>query len=117
MPAIYLDDGYTLDGLVPARLGYPPVRFKYRPALPEKVYAFTREPRPASQHIDAVVTLLAEHLVSWDVKGRDGNLLPVTAHVLRRIAVPVLEAMLDHVTGYTAEQRAADLGNSGTGPG
>jgi hypothetical protein len=41
MPAIYLDDGYTLDGLVPARLGYPAVRFSPPNPTKSKYHAVT----------------------------------------------------------------------------
>lgn len=112
MPCVFIDDGFTLDGCLEPRHGFPSVRFTYRLAHPEKVYSYLREPRSTGrQFMEAASKMLAEHLVSWDITDRAGNAVPISETTLRRIAHPVLEQMLDTVTGYGPEVREVDVKN------
>ncbi len=112
MPSIFIDDGFTLDAELPPKHGFPAIRFKYRLATPEKVYAYLREPKLTGvQFAQAAVKLLAEHLVEWDAKDNTGNAVPINERLLARVAHPVLERLLEHVTGYGPDAREADLKN------
>lgn len=112
MPSIFVGDGFDLDTTLPAFLGFPAIRFKYRPALPERVYEYLHACRGSgSQHFDATVKLLAEHLIEWDATDRNGNRLPPDERTLRGVAHPVLERLAEYVTSYTPAQREADRKN------
>lgn len=118
MPSIFIDDGFTLNGQVPPKFGFPAVSVVYRLAAPEKVYAYLREHRlTGEQYLKAAVKLLGEHLVSWDARDQAGNAVPITERMLARVAHPVLERLLELVTGYGPDEREEDLKNSATGPG
>lgn len=104
---ILIRDGYTLEGLIPARPGlHGELRFSYRPALPERVVEYLRADKStAAKEVGAAVKLLGEHLVSWDA---EEPLTPEGAPgLLRRLPHPVLTALVDHVTGYSATDWAA----------
>jgi hypothetical protein len=111
MPSIFIDDGFTLDGELPAKHGFPTIRFKYRLAVPEKVYAYLAEPRNGQQRASAAARLLAEHLVEWDARDNAGNAVPINERVFYRVPHSVLERLLEHVTGYGPDAREADLKN------
>lgn len=114
MPSIFIDDGFTLSGEVEAQHGFPAVKFKYRLAHPEKVYAFTTEQKPTGkQRHAAICRMLAEQLVEWDATTPDGNAVPISEMILHRVAHPILERMMDHVLGYGPDysQREQDEKN------
>lgn len=112
MPSILIDDGFTLDGEIEPRFGFPAVKFKYRMAMPGKVYAYLTEPKlTGEERAAAAAKLLAEHLVEWDAKTNHGAFIPINEINLRRVAHPVLERLLDHVTGYGQKQREEDVKN------
>lgn len=112
MRTLLIDDGCTLDGQVPAQGGVPAVSFRYRPALPEAVYEYTRAQKAnGRQELKAVVDLLSAHVISWDVVDAKGDHMPVTADTLRRVPHRVQQRMVDLVTGYGPEQMGADAGN------
>lgn len=109
---VLIHDGYTLDGRIPAFGHHPEVSFRYRPALPEQVYEYTNAPKKTGkEELKAVVDLLLKHLVSWDVRDQAGETVPVTADNLKRIPHRVQQKMVDYVTGYAAEEAAADAKN------
>lgn len=110
---LLIDDGFTLEGYIPPRKGvHGEVNFTYRLAPPKRVYEYGQEPRGTGQQmLNAVTKLLAELLVKWDVRDRQGNEVPITPAVLARVPVPVLEQMVNAVTGYGSAQREDDLKN------
>ncbi len=108
---IDLDDGYTLDGVVPGQPGaYPPIAFTYRPAIQEQIETFLAKPSnlPA-QIVKNRAEFLYAHLRSWDIKDRHGNAVAITVENLSRIVSTVVAFMVNAVasTGPTG----ADLGN------
>ncbi len=112
MACVYIEDGFTLDAVLEPRHGFPAVKISYRLAHPGKVYAYLRvQKNPGKQFMDAASQMLLEHLVSWDVTDRSGNEVRISEITLRRIAHPVLERMLDAVTGYGPDVREADEKN------
>lgn len=101
--AFLIRDGFTLEGLVPARPGlHGEVRFSYRPAIPERVGEYLKaDASTAPKELANHVKLLLEHLVSWDVE-ENGQPVPLDAAALRRVPHGALQVLLNHVTGYTA---------------
>lgn len=112
MACVYIEDGFTLETVLEPRHGFPAVTIVYRLAHPEKVYAYLRVQKSTGrQFMDAASQMLLEHLVSWSVTDRLGNDVRITDAVLRRIAHPILERILDAVTGYGPDVREADEKN------
>jgi hypothetical protein len=111
MPLL-IQDGFTLDGDIPARGPYPAVAFRYRPALAEDVYEYTQaRVDSGKKRLEATVAIVAKHIVSWDVEDGDKKPVPITPATLARVPQPYLDAMLDHVTGYAYVGQAADAKN------
>ena len=111
-----IDDGYTRTATVKAS-GWPAVTFVYRPALPAEVrdYVIARaKAQNGADEVKAVAGLLAEKMKSWDVLAGEKP-APINLGTLRRIPDPVLQKFIDVVTGYGAEEAAADEKNSDTG--
>lgn len=107
MPSPIIDDGLTLEGLVPALAGlYDAVPFLYRPALPEEVVAFlrSRDKGTPRQETRTTAEFLTKHVPSWDVTDSRGAAVAVSAEVLERTYPTVLAAMVNHVLGYTSPQ-------------
>ncbi len=106
---IKVRDGFTLKGRVPPLAGvHDGLLFDYRPALPERVAEYLQAAKPtARKTIDAIVSLLVDHVVVWEEDG------PVTETALRETYHGVLVQMVDYVTGYTPAELEADLKNSG----
>lgn len=113
MASIFIADGYTLNGRIEGLRGvYPPLKFKYRPALPARVYTYMQEGVANGEaKTKAVVDLLAEHLVSWDVAEE------ISERNLRRVYQPLLFQLVEHVTGYASVDAEADAKNSATASG
>jgi hypothetical protein len=113
MPLSIINDGYTLDGKLPARGPWPEVKFRYRPALAEDVYEHLNAMRQASgrQQAKAAVDLLGKYLMSWDIEDAKGEVAPVTVENLRRLPQPILAGLVDHVLGYGEAQHEADAKN------
>jgi hypothetical protein len=109
---LLIPDGYTATATIPARGRVPALTISFRPALPAAVYEYQAAPRLSGKdRLRAVTGLLTTYLVSWDACGLDGSTLPVTAENIGKVPHRVLEAMVDHVTGYSADEQATDLGN------
>lgn len=100
MASIWINDGYTLDGVIPGRVGlYPETPFVYRPALAEHVHAYLMADRSTPpKRLAADLKFLAEHLVSV---GDHGG--PLQPDELRRVHHSALTAMVNAVTGYTEQ--------------
>ena len=111
---LLIDDGFTLDGTIPGQGPWPTITFKYRPALPERVYEFLKNTKAAGsgkKHQEEVSKLLTEQLVSWDVTDAKDEATPITAAILRRVPHPLLVKLVDHVTGYGEAQGEVDRKN------
>lgn len=114
MPSAFIQDGFTLDGKVEARLPlYPEVRFTYRPALARSIYAARAQNargKPEDE-LQSDAKMVAQHLVSWDVLGADGEVAPITLENIQRLAYPVLQVILAHIQGYAVTEEQADRKN------
>lgn len=111
---LLIQDGYTLDGVVPKKGRLPEVRYRYRPALAEDVFGYLSAPKDTGkQAMTAAADFLTKHLVSWDVADEKGEALPVTKEALRRVPHLVLRQMVDTVMGYGQDSDAqeADVKN------
>lgn len=119
MACALIEDGLTLSASIPAKMPlHPAVNFKYRPALPEDVYAYLRGPQTGgADELKAATKLLAKHLVEWDVTDKSGAPAPLTEETFRRLHQPILALMVNFVAGYTAQEQEADLKNSATRSG
>ena len=124
-----IEDGYTLEGVTeetacpdritgdPLYTDLPAVHFRYRPALPEALaewrYARSRVTSGKAE-LDANVTLVVGHLVSWDVEGASGDNLPITAETVRKIPDPILDQIVTKIITW-APKAVAVAGNSPAG--
>jgi hypothetical protein len=112
MPSILIpEDGFTLKGRVEPLPGlHDGVSFTYRPALPARVAAWTKAKGvSAEKNLAADLKLLTEHVTEWDDDA------PIDEPTLRRVYYPVLQQMIDHVTGYSASVWEAAEKNSSPG--
>ncbi len=107
----FIEDGYELDGVVPALVGlYEAIPFRYRPALSEEITAYGRTQGKGSprQETDATVSFIEKHLSSWDLCNKRGEVVQPTADILRRCYSTVLTSLVSHICGYTAPQRESE---------
>ena len=137
---LLIEDGYTLDGTIPAQGKQPEINFRYRPALYAEVKEWTNSVRTTGKlHEAATVKLLVKHVASWDVTIKAGSLrkimgkdaepvvadhedddvvlVPIHAKTLARVPQPVLDQLVNFVTGYAPEDQGDDAKNSATGSG
>jgi hypothetical protein len=116
MSCLFIDDGLTLDGVIPARPGlHPALAFTYRPATAAEVQRYLNALARGDERdpIRATVRLVEAHLVEWEAKGKGGEPLPLSEAALRRLRHQVLQGLADHVCGYVASGEADDdAGNS-----
>jgi hypothetical protein len=111
-----IEDGYTLDATVRVPR-WPAVVIKYRPALPAAVrefYLATRKAANGDAEVKAIAGILTKHLVGWDIED-NGSPCAVTERAILHVPEPILQRMVDLVTGYGPEEQAADEKNSVTG--
>lgn len=101
------NDGYTESGTVAAMPGiYPAVRLTWRPMLIEELVAYHKAADRASplQLRQVVGKLLADHIVSWDLKGGKGETVLVsTANMLR-----LKDPLFNRLFGVVSTQEAPD---------
>lgn len=107
---LLIEDGLTLDGVIPARGKWPELKFRYRPALPEQGFAYAKaKQETGKQLLAATIDLLSKHLVSWDVTDAQDELVPITPAALAKVPQRYLTEMVNFVTGY--EDHEADVKN------
>lgn len=73
-----LIDGYTLDREIPARGRLPALKFRYRPSLPDAAEEFRirkGQGRSGKDRVAVETKFILDHLISWDAKGSDGNVI------------------------------------------
>lgn len=117
MARLFLQDGYTLEGKTLESFGddtgLPVVEFAYRPAMPEAIYEYRWEAGRAASgkgQLDAIVKLLADHLVKWDVAFPNGvnvaeAIAPIDAATLKRIPDPILRQLGNAVLSWAPEKK------------
>ena len=110
----FIDDGYDLDGEVPAmaRL-YAAIPFRYRPALPAEIVAFTRGQNRGTpaQEILHQSQFILDHLVSWDVTNKQGELIRPSLDMLGKMYGNILASFVNHICGWQSPAREADAKN------
>ena len=113
-PFIEIDDGYTLDSDVPAmaRL-YAAIPFRYRPALPAEVVAFSRGQNRGApeQEVTHQCQFILDHLVSWDVTNKRGELVRPSLEMLAKMYPNILASFVNHICGWQSPAREADAKN------
>jgi hypothetical protein len=116
MPSVRIpiDDGFTLKGRVPGRRGlWDEFEFRYRPATYARIAAYQRDMRDGSAEAqtNATVALLRDQVKEWTARDQTGNILPLSAPVLRELYKPVLDQLVDAVCGYSAAEAEEDEKN------
>lgn len=103
---LFIDDGFTLEGRIERKPGHwPELRFTYRPASPQAVYAYRAADRAQPERMEeAAVKLVASCLVGWEA---GAGIDPVPANI-KRLHFRVLDQMLDAVTGYGPDAQEQD---------
>ena len=117
MPLRLIDDGYTLDDTVKTNR-WPAVAVKYRPALPAQTRDFVIDRGKAETgeaEVKAISKLLEAQLVGWDIESAPGQPAPISYATVSRVPDPVLERLVDLVTGYGPKKAENDEKNSGSG--
>ncbi|HTU22509.1 MAG TPA: hypothetical protein VMG10_31010 [Gemmataceae bacterium] len=102
------DDGYTESGTIIGMPGlYPTVNFSWRPMLQEQLVAYYKAVEKAStwQTRQIVAKLLAEHIVSWDIKDKKEQVMEIkTARCLR-----IKDKLFTRLFGIVSGQEAPDV--------
>ncbi len=125
---LVLDDGYTLEGKTeesvankvtgePMFTGLPVINYRYRPALPDALaewrYALNRA-TSGKMELDATTKFVSDHLVSWDVADARGNVIGLTADIVRRIPEPILDQLVKAIATWAPKAEGV-AGNSPAG--
>lgn len=92
MPSGFIDDGYTLTETIKGTEGecdgfdvtFRPLIRRERWQHYDKVLALGDSAK-AEDHDSLSATLISEHLVSWTLKDRDGNQVPITCDMILRL--------------------------------
>ena len=99
---LLIQDGFTLDGILPNRPGlHGEIRFKYRPALSERVSGYLK----GIASFDNETKLVADHLAEVEGEGELNNTLGIkdkteAVKMLKRVPYPDIQVMIDHITCY-----------------
>lgn len=126
--AVYYD-GYTMDGEFKGQYDFPPFKFRYRPAVLERVLEHYRRngaaTTPAAQAKN-ITDLLVEHVVDMDVQFKRPDREPEQADAklpstYLKLPEPVLLCLVNYVTGYQgwgedAKKSPAESGRNSTSP-
>lgn len=98
-----INDGYNEPGYLAERKGlHPAVRFTFRPMLHEKracvnaliMAGGVNGPR-------AMVKAIVDHLVSWDVCGKDGKPVEVSLTNVAHLRPNIIEGLYNIVSGWS----------------
>ena len=100
--SFFVDDGCTFTDKAPARPGlYQELTFEYRLASPEKVYNYFRKLRSnPPDEFKLETEMIASHLVSWDIKDKDDNVVVPTTALVAKLHPSIRAQMADAVTGF-----------------
>ena len=102
MAFIIIRDGYTEEDEFPGKHWIPAFRFKYRPALPQRVYEYLKTAKPSGKEtMRENVALVKEHLISWEVENEKGEMMSVMDDsVYARLPSVCLDYMVDCICSY-----------------
>jgi len=93
-----ITDGYTRDAFIAGvERQHGPLRFKFRPMLPEETETFCRPAflqAPPKQSIAMMAAALKQHVVSWDEDAE------ITVDNLRRVPWKLLQRLFNVVAGF-----------------
>lgn len=131
MPGLIIHDGYTLEAVIPGDDGFPGIKFRYRPAMPDALNEWRVAQRATGRDETTLRTKFVEdHLADWDVTERAGVLrkvlgrelterfsdvrdaksddevvrAPIHSRVLRCLPDKRLNQLFDFVAGYARQQ-------------
>lgn len=106
MPRVLIEDGYTLTAKTEPRGRLPEVKFSYRPALARRVMKYESALALGNTYpeafTDELIGLVAEHVTSWDVEGKDGT-AKIDKDTVAKVPDPILFQMAKTITGFLAE--------------
>lgn len=106
MAGLLISDGFNLTYTIQARGCFPALTVDYRPAMPQRVYAWKKAAAKISSDtksspekvneldFDNDAAFVAAHLVNWDC----GE--PLTSASLKRLPYPYFLDLLNVVLGY-----------------
>jgi hypothetical protein len=120
MPSIYVQDGYTLRGSVPADKDgvYPAVRFSYRPATHGIRFEYADATGPGAR-AKCAAAIVCRQLVSLEVLDGDNPPQPVTLTEEQLAKTPLhadlFLALFNHVMGYVGPDVSEKEKNSPPG--
>lgn len=103
----FISDGYTERGTVAAVPGiYPAVKLTWRPMLIEQLVAYYKASEKASalQLRQICAKLLADHIVTWDLKDARGGTVPVSVASMLRLK----DRLFNRLFGVVSTQEAPD---------
>ena len=109
--ALLIDDGMVFKGEVAAEKGLPAVRFRYRPACSERVFEFYHPSNSGKESFKETTKLLRDHLVSWDVKGKDDATIPIDEKAVAKLPFSTLNRIASIIVSYSGEEELADAKN------
>jgi hypothetical protein len=114
----YINDGYTLKGVLHGFGPFKDINFRYRLASYDDIgeYQASAKIRPT---LDAAVKLLiggpSPRMVSWDAKPlcapHDANTVVLDKDNLGRLPAIMVEEAISYVCGYRADAQDIDLKN------
>lgn len=108
MPALALDDGFTLTDVLEPVAGSP-LTVTYRPALWPAVTAWQRAGGTAGEE-DATAKLVTDHLVAWDATV-EGKPVAVADKFVRKLPLAYLNALVAKIVTWAPKQQAKAEGN------
>lgn len=119
----FVGDGYDKEATIPAVAGrWSAVRIRYRPmsADEESLALVGLRLAPQQSMVRNYAEVLAQKILDWDIKDRDGKKIPVTADNICGLAPAFYDALktivVDGVMLSTGESEAeADTKNSSAG--
>lgn len=99
----FIPDGYTESGFIAELKNiHEPVRFKFRPVLPEAVRTLMNGfwEKTAKAQGEIVDQTLMRQLVEWDLTDHEGSPLEISVSNLRRIKKPLKDHLFNIVTCF-----------------
>jgi len=99
MPA-FIDDGYEFDGYIAAVPdAHEAINFEYRPAGADSINRHSWSFANADEYNEKVNNLLAEHVLAWDICGKNKQPVEITPANCGRLLDSVRRRLKDIVSG------------------